>query len=133
MCSSDLSTRPYRGAQQLHNLNSASFCMDTGQVRTGSDARDTFLTMLQEINRVTPSMAHGIAAAGYDTVGRLVRGFKGGHEEHGREKGKLMLEDVKKAMNKDGGWSDRRLGPMVSKRLYRVFMGRDAAVMDGIA
>lgn len=119
-----LSTRPYRIANLEYNLKSASFCMDSGQVRTGDDARDTFVKMLQEVQRVTPSMAYGIVEE-CNTVRKLVKGF----DQHGN----LMLEDVRKAVNKDGGWSDRRLGPMVSKRLYKVFMGRDPTATDGMS
>jgi len=119
-----LSTRPYRLAQLEYNLKFASFCMDAGQVRTGDNAEETYVKMLQEVQRVTPSMAYGIAAR-WPGIRDLVAGF--------REEGNLMLEDVKKSVNKDGGWSDRRLGPMVSRRLYKVFMGRDPAATDGMS
>lgn len=119
-----LSTRPYRLAQLDYNLKSASFCMDGGQVRTGDDARDTFVKMLQEVQRVTPSMAYGIVDK-YDSVRKLVKGFN----RHGN----LLLEDIRKSTNKDGGWSDKRLGPMVSKRLFKVFMGRDPSSTDGMS
>jgi len=119
-----LATRPYRLAQLDYNLKSASFCMDSGQVRTGDDARDTFVKMLQEVQRVTPSMAYGIVDK-FETVRQLVQGF----DRHGN----LLLEDVRKSVNKDGGWSDRRLGPMISKRLYKVFMGRDPSTTDGMS
>ncbi|KAL2444025.1 hypothetical protein ABEF95_014799 [Exophiala dermatitidis] len=119
-----LSTRPYRLAQLDYNLKSASFCMDTGQVRTGDDAKDTFVKMLQEVQRVTPSMAYGIVDQ-WPSVSKLVKGF----EKHGN----LMLEDVRKTVNKDGAWSDRKLGPMISRRLYKVFMGRDPAATDGMS
>ena len=39
-----------------------SFCMDAGQVKTGADAHDTYLKMLQQIVRVTPPVAQGIVA-----------------------------------------------------------------------
>ena len=119
-----LSTRPYRLAQLDYNLKSASFCMDSGQVRTGDDTKDTFVKMLQEVQRVTPSMAQGIVNE-YETVRQLVKGF----DKHGN----LLLEDVRKALNADGGWSDKRLGPQVSKRLFKVFMGRDPAATDGMS
>ncbi|OAP64776.1 hypothetical protein AYL99_00748 [Fonsecaea erecta] len=119
-----LSTRPYRRAQLDYNLKSASFCMDRGQVRTGDDPKDTFVKMLQEVQRVTPSMAYGIVEE-YSSIRKLVKGF----DKHGN----LMLEDVRKTVNKDGGWSDKRLGPQISKRLYKVFMGRDPASTDGMS
>ena len=119
-----ISTIPYRRLKLSDNLSSASFCMDSGQVKTGENALDTYIRMLQEVQRVTPSMAYGIAAK-YGDVKALVRGFS--------KEGPLMLEDVKKSANKDGALSERRLGPQVSKRLYKVFMGLDPGSMDGIA
>ncbi|KAH0834367.1 hypothetical protein FOPE_03595 [Fonsecaea pedrosoi] len=119
-----LSTRPYRLAQLEYNLKSASFCMDSGQVRTGDDPKDTYVKMLQEVQRVTPSMAYGIVEE-YRSIRKLVKGF----DKHGN----LMLEDVRKTVNKDGGWSDKRLGPQISKRLYKVFMGRDPSSTDGMS
>jgi crossover junction endonuclease EME1 len=119
-----ISTVPYRQLKLLDNLSSASFCMDSGQVKTGENALDTYVRMLQEVQRVTPSMAYGIAAE-YGDVQALVKGFK--------KEGPLMLEDVKKSANKDGALSERRLGPQVSKRLYKVFTGMDPGSMDGIA
>ncbi|OAL40313.1 hypothetical protein AYO20_00049 [Fonsecaea nubica] len=119
-----LSTRPYRLAQLEYNLKSASFCMDSGQVRTGDDPKDTYVKMLQEVQRVTPSMAYGIVEE-YRSIRKLVNGF----DKHGN----LMLEDVRKTVNKDGGWSDKRLGPQISKRLYKVFMGRDPSSTDGMS
>jgi crossover junction endonuclease EME1 len=119
-----ISTVPYRRLKLSTNLSSASFCMDSGQVKTGENALDTYVRMLQEVQRVTPSMAYGIAGQ-YGNVRALVSGFK--------KEGPLMLEDVRKSANKDGALSERRLGPQVSKRLYKVFMGLDPGSMDGIA
>lgn len=119
-----LSTRPYRLAQLDYNLKSASFCMDSGQVKTGDNTRETYAKMLQEVQRVTPSMAYGILD-GWNTVTKLVGGFE--------KQGNLLLEDVRKSLNTDGAWSERRLGPMVSKRLYKVFMGRDPSATDGMS
>jgi crossover junction endonuclease EME1 len=119
-----ISTIPYRRLKLQDNLSSASFCMESGQVKTGENAQDTYIKMLQEVQRVTPSMAYGIAAK-YANVRTLVDKFK--------RDGPLMLEDVKKSANKDGALSDRRLGPQVSRRLYKVFTGMDPRSMDGIA
>ena len=52
-----------------------TFCMESGQVKTGEDKEDTYIKMLQEISRITLSMAHGIATK-YPTVQSLVRGLK---------------------------------------------------------
>ncbi|KAK5955628.1 hypothetical protein OHC33_003269 [Knufia fluminis] len=145
-----LSTRPYRQTELSRNLSHASFCMASGQFRTGQgDATETFIKMLEQVNRLTVSMAHGIISAGYDSPAALVRGFKraeesvtggarslGGEtglEREGREKAKLMLEDVRKAANKGGAWNNQRLGPQISKRLWKVFTSGDEDMRDGIA
>ncbi|RVX67174.1 hypothetical protein B0A52_08608 [Exophiala mesophila] len=120
----NLSTRPYRLAQVDFNLKNASFCMDRGQVRTGDNSRETFAKMLQEVQRVTPSMAYGILDK-YSSVRDLAVGF----EKHGN----LLLQDLRKSANKDGAWNDRKLGPMASRRLYKVFMGRDPTATDGMS
>ena len=60
--------------------------MDAGQVKTGEDAYDTYVKMLQEVIRVTPQIAHGIASE-YPSVIELVRAMK--------IYGPLLLEDVK--------------------------------------
>ena len=78
-----ISTIPYR--RQRSDGNDAAFCMDVGQVKTGEDKQDTFIKMLQEVNRVTAPMAYGIAAQ-YPSVTDLVRSM-GKH-------GPTMLEDV---------------------------------------
>jgi ERCC4 domain. len=52
----------------------------------GEDKLDTFVKMLQEVNRVTASMAYGITNQ-YPSVTDLVRGM--------RMHGPTMLEDVK--------------------------------------
>lgn len=119
-----LSTRPYRQLALTQNLHTASFCTATGQVRTGDDAQDTYIKMLQEIQRVTPSIAYGIAGE-YRCVRELVGGF--------RREGNLVLEDIRKSTNRDGGWTDQRVGPAISRRLGKVFMGRDPGAMDGMS
>ena len=95
--------------------------MESGQVKPGDDASDTFIKMLQEIIRVTAPVAYGIAAE-YPTVQKLVKGLD--------RNGPLALEDCKKSANKDGAFTDRRVGPSISKRVYNVFMGRDEASWD---
>ena len=60
--------------------------MDVGQFKSGDDKDDTFIKMLQEIVRVTASIAYGIAAE-YPNVVSLVAAFK--------EHGPLVLEDLK--------------------------------------
>ncbi|KAL4930909.1 uncharacterized protein BDV17DRAFT_257728 [Aspergillus undulatus] len=106
-----VSTVPYR--RERMNDNDSAFCMDTGQVKPGENASDAYVRMLQEVSRVTASMAYGIANE-YPSVVELVRGM--------RRSGPGMLEDVKKSANKNGALTDSRIGPAASRRLYKVFM-----------
>ncbi|TLS25736.1 hypothetical protein PpBr36_07009, partial [Pyricularia pennisetigena] len=115
-----ISTIPYRRSRDATN-DRAAFCMDTGQVRTGDDAGDAYVRMLQQMTRVTPAIAYGIAAE-YPTVSKLVDGFE--------SRGPLMLENCRKSTNKDGAFSDRTIGQALSRRLYKVFTGRDEASTD---
>ncbi|KAL2821467.1 ERCC4 domain-containing protein [Aspergillus granulosus] len=114
-----ISTVPYR-RQKLEG-NDSAFCMDTGQVKPGENKSDTFVRMLQEVNRVTASMAYGIINQ-YPSVVKLVEGM--------RDSGPAMLEDVKKSANKNGAITDSRIGPAASRRLYKVFMGLDPNSTD---
>ncbi|KAI6572328.1 hypothetical protein MCOR06_011711 [Pyricularia oryzae] len=115
-----ISTIPYRRSRDATN-DRAAFCMDTGQVRTGDDAGDAYVRMLQQMTRVTPAIAYGIAAE-YPTVSQLVGGFE--------SRGPLMLEGCRKSTNKDGAFSDRTIGQALSRRLFKVFTGRDEASTD---
>ncbi|KAF7616174.1 hypothetical protein AFLA_009673 [Aspergillus flavus NRRL3357] len=114
-----LSTVPYR--RERMEGNDSAFCMDGGQVKPGENKSDTFIKMLQEVNRVTASMAYGIATQ-YPSAVDLVRGM--------RRHGPAMLEDVKKSANRNGALTDSRIGPAASKRLYKVFMGLDPSATD---
>lgn len=95
--------------------------METGQVKTGENPSDTYVKMLQEIVRITAPIAYGIAAE-HPTVQSLVKAL--------REKGPECLKGCRKAMNKDGGFSDREIGVAVSKRVYKIFLGRDVGSAD---
>jgi crossover junction endonuclease EME1 len=83
-----VSTIPYR--RERMEAHDAAFCMENGQVKPGDDKLDTFVKMLQEVNRVTTSMAYGISSQ-YSCVTDLVRGM----QMHGP----TMLEDVKVRSN----------------------------------
>ncbi|KUI62094.1 Crossover junction endonuclease eme1 [Cytospora mali] len=115
-----ISTIPYRRQRDAIN-ESAAFCMESGQVRTGDTPADTYARMLQEIARVTAPIAYGIAGE-FPTVGALVRGLEAG--------GPLVLEGIRKSANKDGAFTDRTIGPAVSRRLHKVFLGLDEASTD---
>ncbi|KAH6847885.1 ERCC4 domain-containing protein [Chaetomium sp. MPI-CAGE-AT-0009] len=114
-----ISTVPYR--RQRDEANDAGFCMDTGQVRTGDGPRDTYVRMLQEISRVTAPIAYGIAAE-FGTVPKLVKVLEEG--------GPLTLEKVRKSVNKDGEVSERTVGQAVSRRMCKIFLGRDETSTD---
>lgn len=109
-----ISTVPYR--RQRDEANDAGFCMDTGQVRTGDGPHDTYVRMLQEISRVTAPIAYGIAAE-FRTLPKLVKGLEEG--------GPLRLEKVRKSVNKEGEVSERTVGQAVSRRVSKIFLGRD--------
>ena len=111
-----ISTVPYRRQREDMNAASAGFCMETGQVRTGDGPKDTYLRILQEIGRITAPIAYGIASE-FESVSRLVKGLEEG--------GPLTLEGVRKSANKDGAYSDRAVGQAVSRRVYKIFTGRD--------
>ncbi|PHH59518.1 hypothetical protein CDD81_3133 [Ophiocordyceps australis] len=115
-----ISTVPYK-KQRDYATSAAGFCMENGQIRTGEDAQDTYIKMLQENMRITAPIAYGIAAE-FETVGKLVRGLDTG--------GPLRLDGVKKSVNRDGQLSDRTIGQATSRRLHKVFTGRDESSTD---
>jgi crossover junction endonuclease EME1 len=98
-----------------------AFCMESGQVKTGADPADTFIKMLQEVNRITAPIAYGIAAE-YPTAQKLVKGFE--------KEGKDMLQELKKSANKDGALTDREIGKKISRRLWGIFMNTDPESTD---
>lgn len=115
-----ISTIPYKKQRDQATLG-AAFCMESGQVKTGDDARDSYTRLLQEIARVTAPIAYGVAAE-YDSVSKLVNGLE--------REGPLALAELRKSANKDGVPSDRNIGQAVSRRLHKVFTGRDEASTD---
>lgn len=116
-----LSTLPYRKVKDMINETSAGFCMESGQVRVGDGPKDTYVRMLQEITRVTAPIAYGILGE-FPSVGKLVKGLEEG--------GALRLEDVRKCADKEGTLGERRIGQAVSRRVWKLFTGRDENSMD---
>lgn len=110
-----ISTIPYRRQKDAASA-SAAFCMDSGQMRTGDGVQDTYVRMLVAIARVTPPMAVEICSE-FPTVTKLMEGFQ--------RQGPLALEDVDKPANRDGAFTDQRVGPAISRRLHKIFIGRD--------
>jgi crossover junction endonuclease EME1 len=70
-----------------------SFCMDVGQIKSGTGTEDTFHKMLQQVHRVTPQVADSIMAR-YKSVHALIRGFQQG--------GPSTLEDLPVTLNLSG-------------------------------
>lgn len=115
-----ISTIPYK-KQRDDATATARFCMDSGQVKTGEDNRDTYIRMLQEIFRVTAPIAYSVAGE-FGSVTKLVNGLS--------EEGSKRLENVHKSANKDGALSDRVIGPAISRRLHKIFTGTDEMSTD---
>lgn len=116
-----LGAAPYRLQREAVNLAAAGFCMESGQVRAGDGVEDTFRRVLQHQARVTPAMAQGIVAE-YRTARAMVRALE--------ERGPAALEHVRKGTNKDGGYTDRTVGPAASRRMHRVWTGRGEGSTD---
>lgn len=115
-----ISTIPYK-KQRDDSTSAARFCMDNGQVKTGEDAQDTYVKMLQEIFRITAPIAYGIASE-FPTVSELVKGLEKG--------GPGRLDAVRKSANREGVSSDRNIGQAISKRMHKIFTGRDPMSTD---
>lgn len=114
-----ISTIPYK--QQKSQAQGAGFCMESGQVKTGEDNKDTYVRMLQEIARVTQPIAYGVSIE-FPSVTQLVNGLDIG--------GPMRLSDVRKTVNREGTLGDKAIGQAVSKRIHKVFTGRDEASTD---
>jgi crossover junction endonuclease EME1 len=115
-----VSTIPYK-KQRDQATSVAGFCMESGQVRTGDGVQDTYVRMLQEIVRVTAPIAYGIATE-FGSVTKLVQGLERG--------GPGTLDVVRKSTNTDGAVSDRTIGQAISRRMHKVFTGRDEESTD---
>ncbi|KAL9641226.1 MAG: hypothetical protein Q9204_000214 [Flavoplaca sp. TL-2023a] len=82
-----ISQIPYRHEQMARE---STFCMDSGQVKCGKDAEDTYINMLLANVRLTGPVAYGIAAR-YPNVKSLLDGLE--------EKGPTALEHLKVCKN----------------------------------
>ncbi|KAL9000077.1 MAG: hypothetical protein Q9169_001152 [Polycauliona sp. 2 TL-2023] len=82
-----ISQIPYRHEQMARQ---STFCMDSGQVKCGKDAEDTYINMLLANVRLTGPIAYGIAAR-YPNVFSLLDGLE--------EKGPTALEHLKVGMD----------------------------------
>ncbi|QSZ36290.1 hypothetical protein DSL72_007416 [Monilinia vaccinii-corymbosi] len=113
-----ISTIPYLAQCEVLGLNS---CMASGQYKSGKDATDTYVKMLEEIHHVTEKMAEGIVAE-YPTPQALLKGFKEG--------GPLAIKGCRKLGNKNGAWNDVEIGKAISRRVYKVFTEEDPDCCD---
>lgn len=95
--------------------------MESGQIKSGDDTPDTFNKILQQMTRITPGISQAIVLE-YKTVQGLVKAFN--------DKGPGAVKDLCKATNKDGGFTNRVIGPAISKRLHAAFTERDPAAFD---
>ncbi|KAE8453412.1 hypothetical protein EG329_010273 [Mollisiaceae sp. DMI_Dod_QoI] len=113
-----ISLRP----EKLQNLSlDTTFCMESGQVKTGENPTDTYVKMLQEMTRITQPVAWGIVAE-YPTVQKLVKGLE--------ENGPSALAECRKSANGNGSFTDQKVGKAISRRVYKVFTDRDPASTD---
>ncbi|EMR10553.1 hypothetical protein PNEG_01259 [Pneumocystis murina B123] len=106
----DISTIPYK---RMKLELSTSFCMESGQIKTGSDVKDTYTKLLQTIYKVTPQIAN-IIVEKYPKISDLVSAF--------RENGPDALTDLT-----IGKLTKRKIGRVLSKRIFHAFMTSDSA------
>lgn len=116
-----VSTAPYRRRRDEMNDAAAAFCMDAGQVRCGEGPREVYVQMLQEVGRVSAAAAYGVAEE-FGDVGKLVRRLE--------REGPLVLQGCRKAVGRGGEMGERTVGQALSRRIYKVFMGRDEDSTD---
>ncbi|SNX84701.1 uncharacterized protein MEPE_03410 [Melanopsichium pennsylvanicum] len=121
---SDLSLKPYKSLRDTH----LSFAVHTGRNTTSSSSAAIYTMMLQQIPRVTPSIAKSITTI-YPSLSALVKAYKRCKDEK-EEKG--LLSGVQVQSNKDGTVRrDNRmnLGLQLSKRIRAVIRGTDGEVV----
>lgn len=121
---SDLSLQPYKSLRDTH----LSFAVDTGRNTTSSSSSAIYGMMLQQIPRVTPSIANSITTI-YPSLYALVKAYEGCSDEK-EEKG--LLSGVQIQSNKDG--TERRsnrmsMGLQLSKRIHAVIRGTNAELL----
>ncbi|KAL2116884.1 hypothetical protein VTJ04DRAFT_9052 [Mycothermus thermophilus] len=117
-----ISTVPYRRQRDAStDAAGVGFCMESGQVRAGDSPRDTYIRVLQEIGRVTAPVAYGLANE-FPTLPRLVKALEAG--------GPLAIEGVRRGVNKEGDVGERTVGQAVSRRMWKIFLGRDEGSLD---
>ncbi|KAG5437566.1 hypothetical protein PCANB_000994 [Pneumocystis canis] len=104
----DISTIPYK---KIRLQLSSSFCMESGQIKTGIDIKDTYIKLLQTIHKVTPQIAN-IIVQKYPKISNLTSAFI--------KDGPDILSDL------IGNLMKRKIGPVLSRRIYHAFMISDS-------
>ncbi|PJF17826.1 hypothetical protein PSACC_02362 [Paramicrosporidium saccamoebae] len=90
-----------------HRHETGNFCVVASK-RCGTTLSGTWRRILEEIGRVTPTVATAIAAS-FPTMDSLLRRYN----ESDQMQGEMLLADIPLGGN-------RTLGPSLSKRIYRV-------------
>lgn len=121
---SDLSLKPYKSLRDTH----LSFAVDTGRNTTSSSSAAIYSMMLQQIPRVTPSIANSITTI-YPSLHALIHAYHACRDEAAQ---KALLSSVQVLSNKDG--TERRanrtnLGLQLSKRIHAVIRGTNAELL----
>ncbi|KAJ7153878.1 hypothetical protein C8R43DRAFT_1001425 [Mycena crocata] len=114
--SADLGIKPYKLIERSH----LPFCADT-KPGVGSGPADTWVKMLAQVHRVTPSAAEGIAAA-YPTPGTLFQAYAASANQAARDN---LLRNCHVTHNADGTAKVRALGPALSRVVGTVMFGQD--------
>lgn len=109
---SDISTIPYKNERG----RTAQFCTESGQIKTGTDERDTFEKLLQAISRVTPQISQAIASR-FENISALYSALA--------INGTACLKSIPKGHNADGTVSNTTLGVATAQKVFQAFMTDD--------
>ncbi|CAG8591256.1 3778_t:CDS:2 [Paraglomus occultum] len=114
----DIATIPYKNKNLDLNV-----CIE-GQVRAGTDSRDAWIRMLEEIQLVTHPVASSIVER-YPTVSCLYDAYRQCNTHEQRE---LLLADIEVPTV---GLSRRfrTVGPALSKRIHQIFTEDDSDIL----
>ncbi|KAE8205057.1 hypothetical protein A4X06_0g761 [Tilletia controversa] len=115
----EVGIRPYKMVANSH----LPFCTDASRTRTVATDEDTYMSMLQQIPRVTEPAARAIQEE-FPTMRSLMEAYDAALVEDDRRTGSKkasrtddLLADCMIRNRKDGQASSRRVGPALSKRI----------------
>ncbi|KAJ7689625.1 hypothetical protein B0H17DRAFT_1066351 [Mycena rosella] len=114
--SADLGIKPYKLIERAH----LPLCADT-QMKTGAGFADTWVKMLEQVHRLTPSAARGIAEA-YPNASALFKAYEGAPTGKAREE---LLAGCRVKHRTDGVERPRPLGSALSQVVGTVMYGTD--------